>query len=51
MPLKQIDLKKSQASIARMLLGCTYSGRNEKLDVSQALRRWREKEKTKSANS
>ena len=51
MPLKQIDLKKNQASIARMLLGCTSSARNEKLDVSEALKRWRDKEKTKSVNS
>ena len=47
MPLKRISLKKDQACIARMPLVCTSSKRKGKLDVSQALKRWREKEKHK----
>ena len=46
MALKNVDLKKNQIGIARLLLACTTAGgKNVRLDVSGALRRWRERVK------
>ena len=43
--LKKIELNKNDRSLVRILLACTYPKVHRKLDVSQALKRWRDKSK------